>query len=136
MSDAIGLPGAPAEAGTTDGRRLVPMQIGDAVVYIEPLDEPAQVEETGDLRPVSVDPREAFEKASDALRECVRVVGERVIDSTAAFVPDTVGMEFTLTFDVEGRASIIPVLLTGKAKSGIGIKVTAQWHPKGAPPAQ
>jgi hypothetical protein len=114
------------------------MQVGSAVVYIEPLEEPAVLQDEGELRPVGADPSKAFAAASEALRECVRVVGERVTDTVAgaaaAVVPDVIGMEFTLTFDVEGRATIVPVLLTGKAKSAMGIKVTAQWHPRGAPP--
>jgi Trypsin-co-occurring domain 1 len=133
MSSSIGLPGAVADAAPTDGRRLVPMKVGSAVVYIEPLDDPPTIEATDELRPVSVDPREAFEMASDAVRECVQVVGQRVVDTASGIVPAKVGLEFTLTFDVEGRASIIPVLLTGKAKSAFGIKVSAEWHPQGPP---
>jgi hypothetical protein len=138
----ISVPGGSApESPPPDGRRLVPMQVGSAVVYIEPFEEPAVIQDDGELRPVSVDPRKAFEAASDALRECVRVVGERVTTvgaaatgAAGAVVPDVIGMEFTLTFDVEGRATIVPVLLTGKARSTLGIKVTAEWHPRAVPP--
>lgn len=133
MSDAIGIDEDFGDATTAPGRRLIPMKVGEAVVYIEPFDETAQLQEEGDIEPVGVDPKQAFETASEALRECVRVVGDRVATVGSALTPSTIGMEFTLTFDVEGKATIVPVLLTGKAKSTMGIKVSAQWHPKGAP---
>jgi hypothetical protein len=130
----IGIPGDDEDGQVSTTRRLVPMQVGSAVVYVEPFDEGAELQDDGGLRPVGVDPRQAFETASEALKECVRVVGGQLASVGSAITPHTVGMEFTLTFDVEGRASIIPVLLTGKAKSAMGIKVTAEWHPKPPPP--
>jgi hypothetical protein len=132
MSDAIGIPGTlPEDEAPSAGRRLIPMKVGDATIYIEPMDEPAVIEPVDDdeLRPVGVDPRQAFETASEALRECVKVVGDRLGALGSAVAPDQIAMEFTLTFDVEGKATIIPVLLTGKAKSAMGIKVSAQWKP-------
>jgi hypothetical protein len=137
MSD-IDVPGAvPDEDLQSTGRRLIPMKVGDATLYIEPMDQPAVIEDLDDdeLRPVGVDPRQAFETASEALRECVKVVGDRLGSIGSAVTPDKIGMEFTLTFDVEGKATIIPVLLTGKAKSAIGIKVSAEWHPGATPTA-
>ena len=112
----------------TDDRRLVPMKVGSAVVYVEAVDDPA-VEEVGALEPVGLDPTEAFEKASDAMRECVRIMGERLERMGDAVVPKEIGVEFTITFDVEGQAHIIPVLLTGKSKAAMGVKVTAKWNP-------
>jgi hypothetical protein len=83
----------------------------------------------GGLEPVGLDPTEAFTKASDALRECVKVVGQRLDQLGEAVKPAEIGVEFTITFDVEGSAHIIPVLLTGKAKTAMGVKVTAVWRP-------
>jgi hypothetical protein len=105
------------------------MKVGDAVVYVEATGDTATVEESEAVGAVGMSPADAFETASAALKECVRVVGERLQSIGDAVQPREVGVEFTLTFDVEGRATIIPVLLTGKAKSGMGIKVTATWQP-------
>jgi hypothetical protein len=118
--------GSPAPAG---GPRLVRMNVGEAVVYVEATGGAATLEESEDASAVGLSPADAFETASKALKECVRVVGERLHDTGTAMRPAEVGVEFTLTFDVEGRATIIPVLLTGKATSGMGIKVTAKWQP-------
>jgi hypothetical protein len=120
---------APPPRPPSEQRRLVPMKVGDAVVYIEPLEGDAVLEAEAGFRPVGLDPTEAFEKASDALRECVKVLGARLENLGDAMKPEEVGVEFTITFDVEGKASIIPVLLTGKAKTSMGIKVTALWKP-------
>jgi hypothetical protein len=78
---------------------------------------------------VGLDPKEAFEKASEALQECVRVVGDKIEKVGAAIEPDEVGVEFTLTFEAEGKAHIVPVLVSGKATSTMGIKVHAIWKP-------
>src|SRR3954454_21951783 len=50
----IGLPGQDDVEPVTGRRRLVPMKVGDAVVYIEPFDEPAELDDEGELRPVGV----------------------------------------------------------------------------------
>jgi hypothetical protein len=118
--------GSPVPAS---GPRLVPMKVGDAVLYVEATGGTRTIEESEEAIAVGMSPSEAFETASAALQECVRVVGERLQSIGAAVQPQEVGVEFNLTFDVEGRATIIPVLLTGKATSGIGIKVTAKWQP-------
>src|SRR5260370_33066476 len=60
-------------------RRLVPMQVGSAVVYVEQVGEPAVTEEDDRIRPGGLpSPREAFETAGEILRECVGGMGERV----------------------------------------------------------
>lgn len=118
-----------ADPVATGGRRLVPMKVGSAVVYVEAVGDDTTVQTSEDFRAVGLDPTEAFEKASDALRECVRIVGTGIEDFGTAVRPEEVGVEFTISFDVEGQAHIIPVLLTGKSKASMGIKVTAKWHP-------
>ncbi len=127
MSDVVlSDEGSPVPAS---GPRLVPMKVGDAVVYVEATGVTTTIEESEEAIAVGMSPSEAFETASAALKECVRVVGERLQTISEAIQPQEVGVEFNLTFDVEGRATIIPVLLTGKATSGMGIKVTAKWQP-------
>jgi hypothetical protein len=116
-------------AAGTQERRLVPMQVGEATVFVEAArDEPA-IQETDDFHVVGVNPREAFETASEAMKECVSVLGARIDSMQDAMRPHEIAVEFTLTFDVEGQARIIPVLLTGKAKSAVGVKVSARWQP-------
>jgi Trypsin-co-occurring domain 1 len=108
-------------------RRLVPMQVGSAVVYIEAVGADLAVEEPEEFHAAGVDPKQAFETASDALKECVHVVGERIEEMKDAIRPDEVGIEFTIAFEVGGKATIIPVLLTGAAKTQLGVKVAAKW---------
>ena len=111
--------------------RLVPMRVGDAEVYIEAVGPSPQLEASADFEAVGgLDPGEAFERASDALKQCVRIVGERLANLGDALEPDEVSVEFTITFDVEGKARIIPVLLTGKAKTSMGVQVNALWKPR------
>jgi NTP-dependent ternary system trypsin peptidase co-occuring protein len=131
---------APSGDGQATGadRRLVPMKVGAAVVYVEATgDEPILDEESSEFHTVGLWPRnglnptDAFETASEALKECVKVVGERVTTLGETITPEEVAVEFTITFDVEGAAHIVPVLLTGKAKTALGIKVSAKWNPAG-----
>jgi hypothetical protein len=42
--------------------------------------------------------------------------------------PKEIGIEFTIAFEVGGKATIIPVLLSGAAKTQMGVKVTAKWE--------
>jgi hypothetical protein len=107
-------------------RELVPLPVGTAVVYVEATND-LLVRDDGRIRAVSLDPREAFERAGDALSECVRVIGDRLAHVRKVSAPDEVTVEFTLTFEVEGKANIVPVLITGKAKTTSGIKITANW---------
>ncbi len=138
---SLGIPENVDGAGT--GRRLVPMQVGDATVYVEATADDPVVEAVGGLEAVGFDPHQAFSQAGDSLRECVKVVGDRLGELGDAIKPAEVGVEFTISFDVEGTARIVPVLLTGKAKTAAGIKVTALWRAQekkpegggGAPPA-
>jgi hypothetical protein len=36
-------------------------------------------------------------------------------------------VEFSLTFEVKGKASIVPVFVTGESSVQSGLKVTALW---------
>ncbi len=125
---------APLEAPAA--RRLVAMQVGQAIVYVEQAG-PAVTAEADDLvRPVAaLNPQQAFDHAGAIVRECVRVIGER-LDAIALNVrPDELSVEFSLSFDVSGRASVVPVFITGETKAQTGLKITARWKrpARGAP---
>jgi Trypsin-co-occurring domain 1 len=116
------------QSSGSETRRLVPMQVGSAVVYVEQVGEPAVTEEDDRIRPVAVpSPREAFETAGEILRECVRVIGERIEALSASARPDEISVEFSLNFEVKGKAALIPVFVTGETGAKTGLKVTAVW---------
>jgi hypothetical protein len=109
-------------------RRLVPMRIGSAIVYVEEVGEPAVIEADDQVRPVApTSPQEAVETAGEILREFVRVIGERVETLTERARPQEISVEFSLGFEVKGKASLIPVFLTGETGAKTGLKVTAVW---------
>ena len=128
MTDEILPAGVPASPPTpTAERRLVPMQVGSATVYVEQVGAPPEVEATDAIYPVALTPEEAFNKASELIRECVRVVGERV-EALAEKRPQEVSVEFSVTFAVKGKASLIPVFVTGETGAETGLKVKAIWQ--------
>ena len=133
MEDEIGLgTGKEAEAENAGLRRLVPMRVGEAVLYIEVAGEPPNVEGDEEVYAGAVrDPADVFGAAGRALEEVVRVVGERVAALGERARPDQVSAEFSLSFEAGGKAHLIPVLFTGETKAVSGIKVTAVW---GTPP--
>jgi hypothetical protein len=106
------------------------MKVGDAVVYVEQsLDEPV-VETVTELRAVAAPPSatEAFEKASEAIRECVRIVGDRIEGLRETAKPKEVSVEFSLGFEARGKASFIPILVQAEAAANTALKVTAVWE--------
>src|SRR2546430_1572386 len=112
----------PREASLSDAsdvaprRHLIPMQIGDAVVYVEQFGSPLSVETSDDIYVVGPpSPKEAFERASSALQECVRIVGDRIQDLTTRTKPAKVSVEFALTFEAIGKAgswTLLPVFVS------------------------
>jgi hypothetical protein len=129
MSDEIRVGASPGvRSDTTPARRLVPMRIGTATVYVEDVAEPSVIEQDDQVRPVAPpSPQEAFEAAGDFLRECVRIIGERVEALATAQRPHEVTVEFSLNFEVKGKATLIPVFLTGETGASTGLKVKAVW---------
>jgi hypothetical protein len=123
----------PYQSATVDAaqaRRFVPLQVGSATVYVEQVSTPAEIEGTGDIYPVAPSPQDAFQKAGEVLEECVRMMGERIEKLAEHAKPQQITVEFTLTFEATGRATLIPVLITAESKAGMGFKVTALWgHP-------
>lgn len=109
-------------------RRLIPMQVGKATVYVEQVGEPVVAEADDRIRPVAPSPKEAFEKAVEVLQECVHVVGEKVETLVEKARPREITVEFTLTFGATGRMALIPILVTGETTASTGLKVTAVWR--------
>lgn len=130
MSDVIG--GGEPPPVEDAGRRLVPMPIGTAVVYVEQVGPPTPVAGDDSIYPVGPpSPHEMFANAVEVLQECVRVVGERVGDLAAQTMPQEVTVEFTLTFEAKGKTALIPVFVTGETGAATGLKVTAVWRRSG-----
>lgn len=108
-------------------RRLIPMQVGTATVYIEQIGEPVVTEADDHIRPVAPDPKEVFEKAVEVLQQCVHVVGEKVEIIAEKAKPQEITVEFTLTFEATGKMALIPIFMTAESKANTGLKVTAVW---------
>ena len=114
------------------GKVMVPMQVGSATVYVVGSGD-ARVVEDDRIRPVSpISPQEAFQAAGEFLHECVRLVGEKVETLAEKARPHEVAVEFSLSFEVTGKASVIPIFVTGETSAHTGLKVKAVWKPDGA----
>jgi hypothetical protein len=104
------------------------MRVGSATVYVEDFGEPTYIEADDRVRPVALpSPQEAFESAGEIVRECVRVIGERVEALAVKARPQEISVEFSLSFGVKGKAALIPVFVTGETGAETGLKVTAVW---------
>jgi hypothetical protein len=106
-------------------RRLVPMKVGEATVFIEEVGAAEIATDTG-IRTVGavVEPTEAFERGGVALQECVRIVGEKIATLASEARPGQVSVEFSLNFEAKGKF-VIPVLMTAESGVSTGLKVTA-----------
>jgi len=111
-------------AGT---RRLQPMKIEGATVWIEQ-NGPGIVIDSGDeIYTVSSDPKEAFTKAVEVVRGILGGITRGILELKESARPNELTIEFSLTFEVEGKAAIIPVLLTGSSTTSSGMKISAAW---------
>lgn len=130
MSDIIGFGGgAESRPDLRQVREFVPMRVGEATVFVEQIGELAEVEPNDEIYAAApLGPDEAFEKASEILQECVRVVGERIDGLAQKAKPQEVTVEFALSLEATGKAQLIPVFLTGETKAASGLKVTAVWN--------
>jgi hypothetical protein len=109
-------------------RVIVPMQVGSATVYVVQSERPAAIVEGERIRPVApLSPQQAFQAAGDFLHECVRIIGEKVDTLAEKAKPEEVSVEFSLSFEVKGKASLIPVFVTGETATNTGLKVKAVW---------
>jgi hypothetical protein len=77
----------------TSRRRLVPMKVGAAIVYFEQVVEAPVVETDGGIHPMVPSPEEAFQKAGEVLRKCVRVLGGQVTGLARRTRPQTIEAE-------------------------------------------
>lgn len=110
-------------------RRLIPMQVGKATVYIEQIGESAEVQTDDSIYPVAPPtPGEVFENAVEVLQECVRVVGAKLETLATKAMPQEVTVEFSLTFQARGKMTLVPVFVTGETGVETGLKVTALWR--------
>jgi hypothetical protein len=115
-------------AGVASGeRRLIPMQIGAATVYVEQGAGSAVVEADDRIHAAAFNPAAAFDAASDALRECTRIVGEQMSAVAEAARPNEVTVEFALTFEAKGKA-LIPVFVSAESGVQTALKVSAVWR--------
>lgn len=111
------------------GGQLVPMRVGSAIVFVEQGDGVSWEEADDRIYPVG--PRsfsEAFDRAAETLREVLRVVEDHVHQLEKKARPNEMTVEFSLTFEASGKASIVPILVTGEAGLQTGLKVTAVWR--------
>jgi hypothetical protein len=108
-------------------RKLIPMQVGNAVVYVEQFGESAIVEADDSIYPVAPSPKQAFETAVEVLKECVRVIGEHVEQLADKAMPKEVEVEFSISFDAKAKGALIPILLTTEHGLQTGLKVKAVW---------
>jgi hypothetical protein len=128
VSDEItvgGIGGMPGEAAI---RRLVPLQIGSATVFIEQDPAPVEVDVGDEIHPVALpSPKEAIEQAGAFLQELVGIFDKRIKKLATTSRPKEIGVEFSLGFEVKGKATLIPVLLSGESSAQAAIKVCATW---------
>ncbi len=116
------------ETEAVPAKIMVPMQVGSATVYVVQREAGAIAAEDDAIRPVApLSPSQVFESAGEILRECVRVVGESFENLAETARPQQVSVEFSLSFEVKGKASIVPVFVTGESSAQSGLKVTAVW---------
>ncbi len=127
MSDAIGARRPEQVSPAPQHRRLIPLRVGDAVVFIEQVGESPDVMVDDQIYPVAPVQQEAFEQAGQVIDECVRTIGARVKGLASEVKPREVTVEFTISFEATTKAQIIPLLVTGGTKVNTGLKVTAVW---------
>ena len=128
MDDEIAVGGISEMPSEAAPRRLVPLQIGTATVFVEQTGAPAEVDVGDAIHPVALpSPKQAIEQAGAFLQELVGIFDERIEKLATATRPREVGVEFSLGFEVTGKATIIPVLLSGESSAEAAIKVSATW---------
>jgi hypothetical protein len=129
MSDELNINRVPESPSTAEsGRRLVPMQVGSATVYIEQVGPYPEIDADDRIYPVApLSPQEAFQTAGDAVRECVRIVGER-IEALEERRPQEITVEFSITLEAKGKAALIPIFVTGETGAKTGLVVKAVWR--------
>lgn len=109
-------------------RRLVPMKVGSATVFIDQVGVvPSPLADDRIYAVGALDPTQAFERAGEALREILAWVEKRSHE-LGDRRPDDLTVEFSLGFEVSGQASIIPIFVSSSGKFDGNLKITAVWH--------
>jgi hypothetical protein len=124
MTDEVGIGGV---EDVVEGPRLVPMRVGTATVWVEQTGPPLRVDSTDEAYAVSPDIHDVFSQAVDVVRECVKTVGSGIEEIKSGMHAPEVTIEFSVSFHAQGKASIIPIFVTGEAGTEAGLKVTATW---------
>jgi hypothetical protein len=107
---------------------LVAQQVGEATIYFRVSGETLVVANERELRPVAAEVRSnVFDEAASVVGEGVKIIGQRVHALTETLQPSELEIELSFGFEVKGKATIVPVLLTGESTSNVGLKVTATW---------
>ena len=126
MESGIRAGGIGEVAGDVSSRHFVPLQIGTATVFVEQAPGSIDVDLSGEIHPVALpSPKEAIEQAANFLQELVGIFDKRI--KALAKRPEEVSVELALGFQVKGKATLIPVLLSGETTAQAGIKVSAKW---------
>jgi hypothetical protein len=107
---------------------LVAQEVGEATIYFRVSGETLEVANERELRPVAADVKSnVFDEAARVVGEGVKIIGHKVRDLTETLQPSELEIELSFGFEVKGKATIVPVLLTGESTSNVGLKVTATW---------
>jgi hypothetical protein len=128
MTDEITV-GISAHGLPDSGPRFYPMQVGDAIVWIEQVGPAAVVHPAGNEIYAAAripSPQEIFPQAVDILQECVRAVGDQISKLGAHSRPQEVQIEFALSFEASSEGGFIPVFRAGTGVTA-GLKITATW---------
>jgi hypothetical protein len=109
-----------------DAPQLVAQQIGDTTVYFRVSAERLKVVNEPELRAVA-DNGNPFDQAAKIVNQGVQIIGEKVRSLTDTLRPTELEIEISFGFEVKGKTTIVPVLLTGESTATVGLKVTATW---------
>jgi hypothetical protein len=113
---------------------LVETKVGDALVYFR-VERRLDAVDTQGIRAVAgpAIPKDALDAAAEVAREAVRLFAARLSAVGEALQPTETGIEFSLSFAATGKATIVPVILTGEATGQVALKVSAKWTKKEKP---
>jgi hypothetical protein len=107
---------------------LLAQEVGEATIYFRVSGQTLQVANEPELRPVAAEVKSnVFDEAARVVGEGVKIIGQKVRTLTETLQPTELEIELSFGFEVKGKATIVPVLLTGESTSTVGLKVTATW---------
>jgi hypothetical protein len=103
------------------------MRIGSATVYVEQSGDVGVVSGDDEIFTVAPDAREVFDRAIEAIRECVGRIGAGIETLAEKALPQELTVEFSLTFEAKAKGAIIPIFVTAEHGLGTGLKISAVW---------